>query len=74
MNILQQVAGPIGAAIAITIMSISTTNYVNVNGNTVATQLEGSIQGVQNSITFGLIIAIIGFILSLVIRNVRQEK
>ena len=67
MNTLQQVAGAIGTAVAITIMSISTANYVNVNGNTVAAQLEGSIQGVQNSITFGLIIAIIGFLLSLLL-------
>ncbi|MBO0600195.1 multidrug efflux MFS transporter [Sporosarcina sp. E16_3] len=74
MNTLQQVAGAIGTAVAITIMSISTANYVNVNGNTVAAQLEGSIQGVQNSITFGLIIAIIGFLLSLLLTNVRQGK
>ena len=74
MNTLQQVAGAIGTAVAITIMSISTANYVNENGNTVAAQLEGSIQGVQNSITFGLIIAIIGFVLSLLLRNVRQGK
>lgn len=74
MNTLQQVAGAIGTAVAITIMSISTANYVNANGNTVAAKLEGSIQGVQNSITFGLIIAIIGFLLSLLLRNVRQGK
>ncbi len=74
MNTLQQVSGAIGTAVAITIMSISTANYVNVNGNTVAAKLEGSIQGVQNSITFGLIIAIIGFLLSLLLRNVRQGK
>ncbi|MBO0586867.1 MDR family MFS transporter [Sporosarcina sp. E16_8] len=74
MNTLQQVAGAIGTAVAITIMSISTANYVNINGNTVVAQLEGSIQGVQNSITFGLIIAIIGFALSLLLRNVRQGK
>lgn len=74
MNTLQQVAGAIGTAVAITIMSISTANYVTANGNTIAAQLEGSIQGVQNSITFGLIIAIIGFVLSLLLRNVRQGK
>ncbi len=74
MNTLQQVAGAIGTAVAITIMSISTAKYVNVNGNTVAARLEGSIQGVQNSITFGLIIAIIGFVVSLLLRNVRQGK
>lgn len=74
MNTLQQVAGAIGTAVAITIMSISTAKYINVNGNTVVAQLEGSIQGVQNSITFGLIIAIIGFVISLLLRNVRQGK
>ncbi|HJF33751.1 MAG TPA: DHA2 family efflux MFS transporter permease subunit [Sporosarcina psychrophila] len=74
MNTLQQVAGAVGTAVAVTIMSISTANYVNMNGNTVAAQLEGSIQGVQNSITFGLIIAVVGFALSLLLRNVRQEK
>lgn len=71
MNTLQQVAGAIGTAIAITIMSISTVNYVKLNGHTTITQLEGSIQGVQNSITFGLIIAIIGFVLSIFLRRVR---
>ncbi|WP_318614563.1 MDR family MFS transporter [Sporosarcina sp. YIM B06819] len=74
MNTLQQVAGAIGTAVAITIMAISTANYVNENGDSVAAQLEGAIQGVQNSITFGLVIAIIGFVLSLLLRNVRQGK
>jgi len=74
MNTLQQVAGAIGTAVAVTIMSISTANYVNLNGNTSTAQLEGSIQGIQNSITFGLIIAVIGFALSILLRNVRQEK
>lgn len=71
LNTLQQVAGAVGTAVAITIMSISTTNYVNANGDTIATQLEGSIQGVQNSITFGLVIGIIGFVLSIFIRRVK---
>lgn len=71
LNTLQQVAGAVGTAVAITIMSISTTNYVNANGDTVASKLEGSIQGIQNSITFGLAIGLIGFLLSLSLRRVR---
>lgn len=70
LNTLQQVAGAIGTAIAITIMSISTTNYVEANGDTAMNQMEGSIQGIQNSITFGLTVAVIGFMLSLFIRRV----
>ena len=50
MNTLQQVAGAVGTAVAITIMSISTTNYVKANGDTIATKVEGSIQGIQSSI------------------------
>lgn len=73
LNTLQQVAGAVGTAVAITIMAISTESYVSANGDTVANQLEGSIRGVQNSITFGLVIAIIGFVLSLFLRRVKQE-
>ena len=47
MNTLQQVAGAVGTAVAITIMSISTTNYVKATGDTIATQVEGSIHGIQ---------------------------
>lgn len=71
MNTLQQVAGAVGTAVAITIMSISTANYVSANGDTVGAQLEGSIQGVQNSITFGFVIGIIGFGLSFLLRRIK---
>ena len=71
MNTLQQVAGAVGTAVAITIMSISTTSYVKANGDTMAKQVEGSIQGIQNSITFGLIIGIVGFVLSIFLRRIR---
>lgn len=71
LNTLQQVAGAIGTAVAITIMSISTEKYVSANGDSAANQVEGSIQGIQNSITFGLTAAVIGFVLSLFLRRVR---
>lgn len=70
LNTLQQVAGAIGTAIAITIMSISTSNYIQANGVSPMNELEGSIQGIQNSITFGLTVAVIGFVLSLFMRRV----
>lgn len=67
MNTLQQVSGAIGTAMAVTIMSITSSGSVNENS------LEGLVQGVQNSITFGLIIAGIALILSFFIKNVREQ-
>jgi len=67
MNTLQQVSGAIGTAIAITIMSSSQENYLIDNPN--ASVQDGFIHGVQSSFTFGLIMAIIGFVLSLFIKS-----
>ena len=63
MNTLTQVAGAIGTAIAVTIMSITASGAVEPT--------QGMIDGVQNSITFGLVIAVIGLVLSFFIKNVR---
>lgn len=71
MSTLQQVAGAVGTAVAITVMAITNNNYVATNGNSAATMLEGSVLGVQNSITLGLVIALIGFVLSLFLRRVQ---
>ena len=65
MNTLTQVAGAIGTAIAVTIMSITASGAVEPT--------QGMIDGVQNSITFGLIIAVIGLVLSFFIKNVREQ-
>ncbi|WP_332648683.1 DHA2 family efflux MFS transporter permease subunit [Lysinibacillus sp. 54212] len=67
MNTLQQVAGAIGTAVAVTIMSIT------ANASSSTDSLHGMVHGVQNSITFGLIIAAIAFLLSFFIKNVREE-
>ncbi|OCS91645.1 MDR family MFS transporter [Caryophanon latum] len=72
MNTLQQVAGAVGTAIAVTIMSITVANATRDGGIEAAGQ--GAIEGIQNAITFGLVLAIIGFILSLFLKNVRQQK
>lgn len=66
MNTLQQVAGAVGTAIAITIMSITSKGYDN--------PLIGLVEGVQNSILFGLIISLFAFILSFFIKRVGTVK
>lgn len=72
MNTLQQVAGAIGTAIAVTIMSITVANATREQGVEAAGQ--AAINGIQNAITFGLILAVIGFIASLFLKNVRKEQ
>lgn len=65
MNTLQQVSGAIGTAIAVTIMSITAKNAGNPT--------DGMIEGVQNSITFGMIISIIAFVIAIFMKNVREK-
>lgn len=72
LNTLQQVAGAIGTAIAVTIMSITVANATRENGEAAAAQ--ATIDGIQNAITFGLVLAIIGFIISLFLKNVRKQQ
>ncbi|MFJ8234201.1 MDR family MFS transporter [Ureibacillus sp. NPDC094379] len=62
MNTLQQVAGAIGTAIAVTVMSITANGYEN--------PLTGLVEGVQNSILLGLIISVVAFVLSFFIKRV----
>lgn len=63
MNTLQQVAGAIGTAVAVTIMSITAEGISN--------PLTGLVEGFQNSILFGLIISIIALVLSFFIKRVQ---
>ncbi len=70
MNTLQQISGAIGTAIAITIMSSAQQNYLIENPT--ANVLDGFIHGVQASFQFGLIMAIIGFIISLFIKRKKR--
>ena len=71
MNTLQQVSGAIGTAIAITIMSTSQNTYLNNATGSMdqATIREALTVGVQNSFIFGLVLAIIGFIMSIFIKK-----
>lgn len=72
MNTLQQVAGAIGTAIAVTIMSITVANATREQGAAAAPQ--AAIEGIQNAITFGFVLAIIGFVVSLFLKNVRKQQ
>ncbi|WP_431027830.1 DHA2 family efflux MFS transporter permease subunit [Lysinibacillus sp. LZ02] len=65
MNTLQQVSGAIGTAVAVTILSITASGA--------ADPVQGMSDGLQNSITFGLVIAVIALILSFFIKNVREQ-
>ncbi|MGX9136116.1 MDR family MFS transporter [Rummeliibacillus sp. JY-2-4R] len=62
MNTLQQVAGAIGTAIAVTVMSITAKGYES--------PITGLVEGVQNSILFGLIISVIALVLSFFTKRV----
>jgi MFS transporter, DHA2 family, lincomycin resistance protein len=72
MNTLQQVAGAIGTALAVSIMSAGSKSYlegVADPGNPVHL-LPAFTEGVQNAFIFGVIIALAGLVLGLFIKRV----
>ncbi|KMK76909.1 DHA2 family efflux MFS transporter permease subunit [Alkalihalobacillus pseudalcaliphilus] len=77
LNTLQQVAGAIGVALFISIMSNSRTNYLSEN-----VQGEPSVQdfalsltaGVQTSFKVGLCFAIVALVLTFFIKRVKEPK
>jgi len=76
MNTLQQVSGAIGTAVAITIMSASQTSYLDkVADPTSSIAVSESLTaGVQTAFIFGLILAIVGLVISLFIKSSRDLK
>ncbi|MEK4068072.1 MDR family MFS transporter [Peribacillus sp. FSL R5-0717] len=74
MNTLQQVSGAIGTTVAITIMSASQKNYMaNAEDPFDTSAISGSLTaGVQDAFIFGLVLAIIGLIVSFFIRTARD--
>ena len=71
MNTLQQVSGAIGTAVAITIMSTSQNAYLknatdSLDPETVSASLTA---GVQDAFIFGLVLAIVGLIMSVFIKK-----
>ncbi|MBC2056772.1 multidrug efflux MFS transporter [Listeria booriae] len=70
MNTLQQVSGAIGTAVAITIMSAGQKAYMTTVTNPGPQDLAASlVEGSRHAFTFGLVMAIIGLVISLFIRK-----
>ncbi|EZH66628.1 multidrug MFS transporter [Bacillaceae bacterium JMAK1] len=77
MNTLQQVAGAVGTALFISVMSASATNYIEteVTDPSDPTQLlEGSLHGFETTFTLGMVISIVALIISLFIRTKSKEN
>lgn len=76
MNTLQQVAGAIGTAVAVSIMSAGTVKYMKtVTDISDPTNVVNALtMGVQNAFIFALIVAIVGFIISLFIKRVKVKR
>lgn len=76
MNTLQQVSGAIGTAVAITIMSSTQSTYMQTvsDPNSASAIPEALTAGVQNAFTFGLVLAVIGLVISFFIKSVHLAK
>lgn len=72
MNTLQQVAGAIGTALAVSIMTAGQQKYLNTaaDGN-MANALTA---GVQNAFMFGMVMAIVGLIVAFFIKRVNVKQ
>ncbi|WP_223879795.1 DHA2 family efflux MFS transporter permease subunit [Paenibacillus spiritus] len=73
MNTLQQVAGAIGTALAVSIMTAGSKSYLSGSANPADLMeiLAGFTQGVQRVFIFGLIVAAAGLVLSFFIKRVK---
>ncbi|MDF9839140.1 DHA2 family lincomycin resistance protein-like MFS transporter [Paenibacillus sp. PastF-1] len=72
MNTLQQVAGAIGTALAVSIMTSSTKSYMETVTDTTnpLNALAAFTHGVQNAFVFGMVMAVIGLIVAFFIKRV----
>ncbi|MFP7478800.1 DHA2 family efflux MFS transporter permease subunit [Terribacillus saccharophilus] len=75
MNTLQQVAGAIGTAVAISIMTAGQESFLEgaANPQDPATMIQAFTEGVQSSFIFGIIAAIVGVVISFFIRRVKVD-
>lgn len=76
MNTLQQVAGAIGTAVAVSIMSAGISNYMKgvADPNDPANAPLAMTAGIQNAFIFALIVAVIGLIVAFFIKRVNVDK
>ncbi|WP_039790686.1 DHA2 family efflux MFS transporter permease subunit [Paenibacillus riograndensis] len=72
MNTLQQVAGAIGTALAVSIMTAGSKSYMESvsNPSDPANLLPAFTQGVQNAFVFGMAMAIIGLVVAFFLKRV----
>ncbi|MBT2290902.1 multidrug efflux MFS transporter [Paenibacillus albidus] len=72
MNTLQQVAGAIGTALAVSIMTAGSKNYLKTVSDPAdpSNALPAFTEGVQNAFMFGMGVAIVGLILAFFIKRV----
>nr|WP_046214638.1 DHA2 family efflux MFS transporter permease subunit [Paenibacillus wulumuqiensis] len=73
MNTLQQVAGAIGTALAVSILSAGQTGYLShiANPQSPENQLAGFTVGIQHAFIFALVLSLIGLICSFFIKRVQ---
>lgn len=72
MNTLQQVAGAIGTALAISIMASGSAAYLKTAAN--PSEVGALTAGVQDAFLFGVIVAVIGLILAFFIKRVNVKS
>ncbi|MEW4306995.1 DHA2 family efflux MFS transporter permease subunit [Rossellomorea marisflavi] len=75
MNTLQQVAGAIGTAVAISILSSGVKSYMEGGADlsNPLTPLLAFTSGVQNAFLFAIIAAVVGFIVGLFVKRVKVD-
>ncbi|MFB5674081.1 DHA2 family efflux MFS transporter permease subunit [Paenibacillus terreus] len=76
MNTLQQVAGAIGTAVAVSILSAGQMSYLShaANPESAASKLGAFTAGVQHAFTFAFILALIGLVCSFFVKRVKVNK
>ncbi len=76
MNTLQQVAGAIGTALAVSILSAGQSGYLSsvADPSSTTNQLAAFTAGVQNAFVFAMVLAIVGLLCSFFIKRVRVGK
>ncbi|AIQ52616.1 DHA2 family efflux MFS transporter permease subunit [Paenibacillus sp. FSL R7-0331] len=72
MNTLQQVAGAIGTALAVSIMTSGTKSYMETvtDASNPLNALAAFTHGVQNAFVFGMVMAVVGLIVAFFIKRV----
>ncbi|MCM3163612.1 DHA2 family efflux MFS transporter permease subunit [Metabacillus litoralis] len=76
MNTLQQVAGAIGTAVSISILSAGTSNFMETveDKQNPLNQVLAFTEGIQDAFVFAIILSVVGLVISLFIKRVNVEQ